>query len=132
MKHFLVFFLAVMATACSPEAPEFGQDEQGLGALFIRTNPGFPATYKPSIKKLDGTGNAGIGWTMPVKHLTLILKNSSGIVLDTIVDLPPTLIYDMTSVTQTVTTSYTTQVTKVSAQAIDANGVLVGLNLDVI
>ncbi len=146
MKYLITLLLSLALFACSPEAPEFGQTAQGLGALFLIGGtvvdgggaygpPYLPATYKPSIKKLDGEGffgAPGAGYAFPVKNLTLVLRDASGNTLETVTGLPPTLIYQGSSVTQTVTTSYTTQVKKVRAEAIDANGVLVTLNLDVI
>lgn len=142
MKHLLVLVLALFGAACSPE-PTFDQTGQGLGGLFIvggttpdggggPVPPYLPATYKPSIKKLDGTGWPGSGYALPMKNLTLIMRDGSGNVLDTVGPLPPLLIYQWTSVTQTVTTNFTTQIKKVRAEAIDANGQLVTLNLDVI
>jgi hypothetical protein len=90
-------------------------------------------TYKPSIKKLDGTINSGYtDHPFPLKQMKLTLKNASNVVLDTITDLPPTTQVGNTSITQTVTTNVTTGVVKATLEWTADDSAIITQNIDVI
>ena len=90
-------------------------------------------TYKSSIKKLDGTINAGYtDHPFPLKKMKLTLKNASNVVLDTITDLPPSTQIGGTSITQTVTTNVTTGVTKATLEWVADDSAIITQNIDVI
>lgn len=97
------------------------------------TNPCLACTYKPSIKKLDGTINgAYIDHPFPIKKMKLTLKGAGNVVLDTITDLPPTTQVGNTSITQTVTTNVTTGVIKATLEWTADDSAIITQNIDVI
>lgn len=126
MKYFLALLFSLALFACGPEAPEFGQTGQPLWASFVSN-----CTYKPSIKKLDGTVQSASGVTFPMKNLTLTLKDASLNVLD-VVSIAPLQVWPTSSITQTVTTGYTTQIKKVDISGTDDTGLLIQQHCDVI
>jgi len=97
------------------------------------TSPCNACTYKPSIKKLDGTINSGYtDHPFPLKQMKLTLRNSSNVVLDTITNLPPTTQVGGTSITQTVSTNVTAGVTKATLEWVADDSAVVTQNIDVI
>ena len=90
-------------------------------------------SYKPSIKKLDGTINSGYtDHPFPLKQMKLTLKDSSNVVLDVITNLPPTTQVGGTSITQTVNTNVTAGVAKATLEWVADDSAVVTQNIDVI
>lgn len=134
MRHLILMLCAMFAfVACGAESvtatdnpAEFGQDAQGLGAAFVNG-----CTYKQSIKKLDGMIQTATGVFFPMKNLQLTLKDANNVVLD-VLSIPPSVVMPGSSITQTVTVSYTSGVAKVSIAGTDDHSQYVWQNCDLI